>query len=178
MASVLLVHHVDRQPRYSDAPPESVAANGKYSAAGLANACDVLDMARLTDLGHGVVSPPSHTEVTTSVSTTLICNARFQKGWLSLTAQLQSRDSLVEYYRTAERLQLSTTGSGRRTGKGSGLGEDSFHAVQDNAGQCMSGVLDSNLFLQVTIGLSGRPGEEVRILAEEQLRGAMDRLRA
>ncbi|WP_280425929.1 hypothetical protein [Nocardia carnea] len=186
VAATLLLSPDEAPAAYQDNPPTSTEAKApqKYTVSPVENACEVVDFDRLASFGQGRKGEPDHTETDTGVTGALHCMATFEKGSMLLSAQLAS--TVRESYDTSENSKTSVAGSGRRSGPLPGLGADAYFSLSEsNTTQWTSitaevGVIDDNLFLTLSLSLSGSgvwtTGDDVLRAVEEEVRRAMDRM--
>ncbi|MEV6069308.1 hypothetical protein AB0L82_22410 [Nocardia sp. NPDC052001] len=144
------------------------AAGGaaKYTAAGIGEACALLDMpAAEKVIGKSNGTPLGDKIELPSVADSLECNTMNEHGFIMLHLEVSDQLAIVRSLYDSHRADgLGTTGSGVTTQKVSGIGEDAYLVVHEpNKGDttqigCMLGFLEANVVAIVDVYLSEDDG--------------------
>ncbi|MGH3647410.1 MAG: hypothetical protein ACRDTM_09570 [Micromonosporaceae bacterium] len=171
------------------------AAGGKYSAANVENACDLIDTDAVKEWASKQDKEPDHSENKSDYSSYLSCSARYKGGdydsaSISLSATVGGKDSnMKDSYDSAVKSAKGSTGSGKENGEVSGIGEAAYFSSYVNDSEYSSSliydltVLDDNALIRIGIhvfmgepdGITKEDGEKV---AKEQAQKALDGLKA
>jgi hypothetical protein len=177
---------------------EAGGDTGKYSAAKVTNACDLIDPTVLKKWASKEDKEPEHSENKGDTYASLTCSARYKDDGDSYgTASIHfygavtssDSDTAKRSYESAEKSAKGQTGTGRESGDVSGVGEDAYYASYVSESEYSSavtyqlGVLDGNLTFTIHISAFGDEGsdvtkDDVAKVAEEQAKKVMDGLKA
>lgn len=168
---------------------------GKYTAANVTNACDLIDVDAVKEWASRKDKEPDHSENKSEYSSWLSCSARYKGGEydsasISLSATVGGENSdMKESYDSAVKSAKGSTGSGKENGEVSGVGESAYFSSYVSDSEYSSSlmydltVLDDNLLIRISIhvflgepdGIDKDDGEKV---CKEQAEKVMEGLKA
>ncbi|MGK8489084.1 hypothetical protein [Nocardia asiatica] len=193
-AAVLLSRPAESTMAYTDDPQTGESGRpptpqGKYTIAGIGNACDLVDLAVVQRLGGKSRQEPTHRETKTGRIGSLDCQAIFEQSSVSFSAYLG--DNVRGLYDVGKKY-TATTGSGRRSGTVPEFGAETYYILVESGGVALGSrqasadvelaVLDGNLHARLYLRASRRDapltGDEILQTATNQMRQILERLRA